>query len=79
LDVFIPNAALAFDYLGQQHYHTHEMRGTPKEKQEKYELKRTTCSDNGITLIQVPYWWSKDTKSIEDMIWKVRPDLQPIT
>jgi hypothetical protein len=77
LDIFIPSLSLAFEYQGTQHYHPHFLKGDPKEQQIRDQLKKQLCKDNGITLIQVPYWWDTRQSSLAATIHKYRPELFP--
>jgi len=38
-------------------------------------LKKQLCKSNGYTLIIIPYWWDKQTESLQQTIRNVRPDL----
>lgn len=76
LDVYIPSLKLAFQYNGKLHYQniksTSDFTEIEKRDQEKIkELKK-----EGITLIQVPFWWDGKKESLGSTIHQLRPDLQ---
>jgi hypothetical protein len=76
LDVYIPSLGLAFEYQGQQHFHTKLGKyGCVESQQCKDELKRAACARAGITLIEVPYWWDHHSASIAATIRMLRPDI----
>lgn len=59
LDGYCERLKLAFEYQGEYHYMeipTHHRSRSLKDVQKNDELKLTICQDNGIDLIQVPYW-----------------------
>ena len=64
LDLFLPKEKLAFEYQGEQHYHDIFALGHRWRQQQKDTEKREICSSNGITLIEVPYWWDQETSSL---------------
>ncbi len=37
--------------------------------------KREKCSELGITLFIIPYWWNKTVESVARTIHAVRPDV----
>jgi hypothetical protein len=74
-DVFIPKYSLAFEYQGEQHYHEVHALGSQWQYADKDEQKRIGCNIKGITLIEVPYWWDFQQKSLRDTIHRSRPDL----
>jgi hypothetical protein len=39
--------------------------------------KKTACSSQGITLIEIPFWWDLHIESLAATIIKYRPDLSP--
>lgn len=39
-------------------------------------MKRKACAEQGITLIEIPYWWDKSKASVIASIIKVRPELE---
>ena len=47
------------------------------QQRERDEEKRKACKENEITLIEVPYWWNKETSSLAATIQKERNDLIP--
>lgn len=59
LDGYCERLKLAFEYQGEYHYMeipTHHRSRSLKDVQKNDELKLTICQENGIDLIQVPYW-----------------------
>jgi hypothetical protein len=40
--------------------------------------KKMLCQKEGITLIDVPYWWQSDKESLVATIAKYRPDVSSI-
>jgi len=77
LDVFLPSLSLAFEYQGIQHYQDTVVFGFQKMYQDRDIMKRTACLSSGITLIDVPYWWNRETDSLVATIHRHRPDLLP--
>jgi len=75
LDIYLPSLSLAFEYQGQQHFHTNSFFGdvTPKIVKDKEKMQK--CKKLGITLVEVPYWWGESREEIVDMIGRVRGDL----
>lgn len=61
LDVFVPEINIAFEYQGEQHYHSVEVFGGEvkyEEQQERDSKKRLLCKKNGVKLIE----WKYDEK-----------------
>lgn len=89
LDIYSPTLKLAFEYHGEQHYqqmesgtnfsfvHLLEAQFNTAMVRERDQEKRAACSKEGITLIEVPYWWDMTSTSIRATIHQVRPDLIP--
>ena len=76
LDIFLPKEQLAFEYQGEQHFRDVYHLGTPWHQQrQRDEEKRKACKENEITLIEVPYWWNKETSTLAATIHKERNDL----
>lgn len=75
-DIYIPDLHLALDYRGPQHYH--DTRGAFMQVEgamRKDQLKRETFTQNGIDLIEIPYWWNESADQLQATIKKARPDL----
>ena len=76
LDIFLPKEQLAFEYQGEQHFCDVYHLGTPWHQQrERDKEKKIACLEKEITLIEVPYWWNKETSSLASTIHKQREDL----
>jgi hypothetical protein len=76
LDVYIFNLALAFEYQGEQHYGISPYRRMNTERlQDRDEEKKLLCKANGITLIEVPFWWDGSREQLEATIAQKRPEL----
>jgi hypothetical protein len=77
-DAYLPNLKLAFEYQGEQHYGRHGIqRFNAKGLAIRDEQRRQACARNGITLIEIPYWWDQQLSSLVATIHKRRPDLIP--
>lgn len=72
LDVWLPEKRIAFEYQGEQHFHDLVYlfgRGGDCEAYSKRdEIKRTKCSELGISIVSVPYWWDNEKDSLTDLI-----------
>lgn len=59
IDCYSPKLKLGVEYNGEQHYkfipHFHKNYEAFRLQQYRDELKRRMCSDNNVTLIEVPY------------------------
>lgn len=75
LDIFIPSLNLAFEYQGMQHFKDHTLVNKSKLRQGKDNEKRKACELNGITLIQVPFWWDGSKDSLLATIFRHRAEL----
>jgi hypothetical protein len=72
-DVYIPSLAIAIEYQGQQHYYEHYLWGALDLQKKKDEEKRQACKKNGITLIEIPFWWDGRSNSLEATLHKYCP------
>lgn len=75
LDVYIPEKRLAFEYHGEQHYYDIYALGNAWSQRERDSEKRRACSEKGITLIEIPFWWDRDKSSLVATIHERRADL----
>jgi len=76
LDVFVPSLSLALEYQGNAHYQWHFTFGSPTRHQVRDEEKRQECSKLGLTLVEIPYWWSGNRDILVSCLLAHRPDLQ---
>lgn len=71
LDIWIPHHSLAFEYQGEQHYHTLSFT-SPTNALSEYtrrdKVKEATCERMGVKLIVVPYWWDQTSISLRELI-----------
>ena len=73
LDIYIPNLQLAFEYQGQQHFHSIKAWGGEKalnKIQERDALKRKICETHTIKLIEVDYTEPLEINYIREKIQK---------
>eukprot|EP01118_Nematostelium_gracile_P017273 TRINITY_DN7328_c0_g2_i3.p1 TRINITY_DN7328_c0_g2~~TRINITY_DN7328_c0_g2_i3.p1 ORF type:complete len:104 (+),score=24.08 TRINITY_DN7328_c0_g2_i3:233-544(+) len=73
VDVFLPKEKLAFEYQGEQHYHTIERFATNETNQQRDQQKRDLFKKVGITLIDIPYWWDRSETTLQNTIRHFRP------
>ena len=78
LDVYLPKEKLAFEYQGEGHYHDVYSLGKRWVQRQLDEEKRLSCRNNGITLVEVPYWWDFEESSLIATIRKERNELFPL-
>lgn len=74
LDIFLPGERLVFEYHGEHHYINVYGVGnweTQQHDRQKLEL----CNENGITLIEIPFWWDKQLTTLIATIQGHRPNL----
>ena len=65
-DVFLVDKNIAFEYHGQQHYEDNPYNFAPLEMYKKRDFeKEKLCSEFGIQLIIVPYWWDNMLDSLK--------------
>ena len=75
LDIYLPQEKLAFEYQGEQHFYDCYFLGSKWSQQQRDNEKRQACIENGIILIEVPYWWNFEKESLMATIYKQRPEL----
>ena len=66
LDVFVSEHLLAFEYNGEQHYNNTYNIGAQWIYGARDDEKKRACKEEGITLIEVPYWWDLQRKFTVD-------------
>lgn len=62
-DFYLPSDGnpIAIEFNGEQHYReTDFFKGSLEVFQERDERKKKYCEENNITLITIPYWYSKE-------------------
>lgn len=74
-DIFIPSLHLAIEYQGEQHFEDSLKFGGSSEQHNRDVNKKELCEKNGITLIEIPYWWNGTKESIQATIHHFRNDL----
>lgn len=73
-DFYLPDYNLFIEYDGEQHYKVPRYVGDNndanirilKNTQIRDEIKNKYCEDNGINLLRIPYWESKNIEEIID-------------
>jgi hypothetical protein len=75
LQIYIPSLHLAIEYQGQTHYYTTSVYGSAAARQKSDNRKQEIAVNEGISLIQIPFWWDKSSQSLTATIRKYRPDL----
>lgn len=71
-DFYLPKYNLFIEYDGQQHFYPIKYYGDDEEKnlesfkkaKERDEIKNNYCKENKIDLLRIPYWESKNIKTI---------------
>jgi hypothetical protein len=86
LDVFIPELKLALEYQGQQ-YFLEEEKFSKRLYIERAHQKRegllddffdqfcVVCSRQGITLVEIPYWWDMKVESLQAIIHEAKKNI----
>lgn len=90
LDIFLPELNLAFEYQGYQHFHDSEVFGSAEVRIARDQEKRQACDDSGkfdlftvlpwegITLIEIPYWWPKNIDLLRAALEKAKKEKELI-
>jgi hypothetical protein len=76
LDIYLPTLALAFEYQGEPHYKTITVFGDHSRQRRVDERKKLKCKAQGISLIEIPYWWDGLAESLVATIQRYRPDIK---
>eukprot|EP01121_Diplochlamys_sp_Union-15-3_P013862 TRINITY_DN4362_c0_g1_i1.p1 TRINITY_DN4362_c0_g1~~TRINITY_DN4362_c0_g1_i1.p1 ORF type:complete len:431 (-),score=54.16 TRINITY_DN4362_c0_g1_i1:183-1475(-) len=63
-DVYILELNIAIEYQGKQHYHDINIFGPTSTYKARDTYKKIYCSREGITLVQIPFWWAYDKNTI---------------
>eukprot|EP01114_Cavostelium_apophysatum_P022685 TRINITY_DN8291_c0_g1_i1.p1 TRINITY_DN8291_c0_g1~~TRINITY_DN8291_c0_g1_i1.p1 ORF type:complete len:560 (+),score=113.65 TRINITY_DN8291_c0_g1_i1:52-1731(+) len=76
LDFYSPSLNLGIEYQGQHHYiHLWERCESPASRSRLDNSKAAACSEAGISLVAVPFWWDQTEAQLVDAIRKVKPNL----
>ncbi len=63
-DFFLPDYNVCIEYQGIQHYEPvewfYDTENTFEERQKRDQIKREYCKDNGILLIEIPYFYNNE-------------------
>ena len=74
-DFFLPEQNILIEYQGEQHYRQNFKYDSTEEGFQKRqchdEIKRQYCKENGIKLIEIPYWKQED---IPIILQKIKED-----
>jgi hypothetical protein len=76
-DVYLSQQKLAFEYHPETYYKNIYSSGNLWTQREQEENNKITFRNQGITLIEIPYWWDFKKESLIATIHQVRPDLIP--
>lgn len=63
-NLYIPKYKIAFDYKGIQHFNPSPTAQAEKEIIIIEKRKRKGCEKEGITLLEIPYWWDFSISSL---------------
>jgi len=75
LDIFIPEYSLALEYNGEYHFKQVPVHGDVEMIKKRDLHKEIMCTENGYTLIVIPFWWDKTIESVAQTIHLARPDI----
>ena len=69
-DIFMIERNIAIEYHGQQHYEDIPSGFTSAETYKYRDLeKQKLCSEHGIQLIVIPYWWDNKLESLKETLF----------
>eukprot|EP01124_Arcella_intermedia_P002785 TRINITY_DN11518_c0_g1_i4.p1 TRINITY_DN11518_c0_g1~~TRINITY_DN11518_c0_g1_i4.p1 ORF type:complete len:468 (-),score=107.57 TRINITY_DN11518_c0_g1_i4:30-1433(-) len=83
LDIWVPRYKMALEYQGEHHYHdfceVYGPSGTLSLCKFRDSKKKESCSQIGITLVAIPYWWDGKKESLAATLSQMCPDTFPQT
>lgn len=59
-------------FIGPHHFPQNHYQPQNKNKLELDAQKREACKREGITLVEIPYWWDRSKESLLSEIKKAR-------
>ena len=69
-DIFMIERNIAIEYHGIQHYEDNPASFSPAETYKYRDLeKQKLCSEHGIQLIVIPYWWDNKLDSLRQTLY----------
>lgn len=72
VDIWLPELQLAIEYQGEQHYHNLEnifgQHGCSVAYRARDIEKMLTCTEMGITMAEIPYWWDRSQDSLFQLL-----------
>ena len=69
-DIFMIERNIAIEYHGKQHYEDIPSTFCPVETYKHRDLeKEKLCSEHGIQLIVIPYWWDNKIESLKETLF----------
>eukprot|EP01124_Arcella_intermedia_P025620 TRINITY_DN4616_c0_g1_i1.p1 TRINITY_DN4616_c0_g1~~TRINITY_DN4616_c0_g1_i1.p1 ORF type:complete len:601 (+),score=102.86 TRINITY_DN4616_c0_g1_i1:241-1803(+) len=67
-DFFIPGLKLVIEYQGEQHYrHVYDWLSLHQQHNSDL-MKKRVCVDNGLKLIEIPFWWDGSLDHLKSII-----------
>eukprot|EP01114_Cavostelium_apophysatum_P017295 TRINITY_DN5106_c0_g1_i2.p1 TRINITY_DN5106_c0_g1~~TRINITY_DN5106_c0_g1_i2.p1 ORF type:complete len:690 (-),score=185.35 TRINITY_DN5106_c0_g1_i2:125-2194(-) len=74
-DVAVPTLNLVVEYQGEQHYFDNTVWGDLSVQRLRDQRKKEIFNLAGVTLVEVPFWWDGNKRSLAGTIAALRPDL----
>ena len=74
-DVYVPEWLLGLEYQGEHHYHDTPFFGNTELYQSRDQEKMLQCKSLGITLVQIPYWWTGTTEALRILLLNQAPNI----